>query len=129
MLEFHSGGRRVSPDEFVENLKREAIESAMRELQERAHAAASSIIDPDTGSMRGCDRVGKLAREREDRTDYYRRPCTEFSEWPPRRLNSALNYLQEAKLVNPNHAIGQGPWTMFRLWVTDRTRRFARERG
>jgi hypothetical protein len=52
-----------------------------------------------------------------------------FPDWPPRRLNSALNYLEEARLINANHAIGEGPWTMFRLWVTDRTRRFARERG
>lgn len=52
-----------------------------------------------------------------------------FPDWPPRRLNSALNYLEEARIITANHAIGQGPWTMFRLWVTDRTRRFARERG
>lgn len=52
-----------------------------------------------------------------------------FAEWPPRRLNSALNFLEEAKIIDANHAIGQAPWTMHHLWVTDRTRRFAREWG
>lgn len=52
-----------------------------------------------------------------------------FPEWSPRRLNSALNYLEDAKIINATHARGEGPWTMFLLWVTDRTRRFARERG
>jgi TIR domain-containing protein len=49
MFEFRSGGRRVSSDEFFENLKREAIEGAMKELEQRIHAAAASIIDPETG--------------------------------------------------------------------------------
>jgi hypothetical protein len=49
MLEFRSGGRRVSQNEFFENLKRQAIQSAMKELQQRAYGAAASIIDPETG--------------------------------------------------------------------------------
>src|SRR5258708_17046373 len=49
MLEFRSGGRRVSLDQFFENLKNEAIEAGMKELEQRAHAAAASIIDPETG--------------------------------------------------------------------------------
>jgi TIR domain len=49
MLEFRSGGRRVSQDEFFENLKDEAIEVGMKELERRAHAAAASIVDPETG--------------------------------------------------------------------------------
>jgi len=49
MLEFRSGGRRVSQDQFFENLKNEAIEARMKQLEERAHAAAASIVDPETG--------------------------------------------------------------------------------
>jgi hypothetical protein len=49
MLEFRSGGRRVSLDEFLENLENEAIEAGMKELEQRFHGAAASIIDPETG--------------------------------------------------------------------------------
>jgi hypothetical protein len=49
MFEFRSGGRRVSQDEFFENLKDEAIEAGMKELEQRVHSAAASIIDPETG--------------------------------------------------------------------------------
>ncbi len=49
MLEFRSGGRRVSQDEFLETLKNEAIEAGMKQLEQRAHAAAASIVDPETG--------------------------------------------------------------------------------
>jgi hypothetical protein len=49
MFEFRSGGRRVSQDEFFENLKNEAIEGGMKELEQRVHSAAASIIDPETG--------------------------------------------------------------------------------
>lgn len=49
MIEYKSGGRRVSADQFFENLKTQAIESAMQELEVRARGAAASIIDPETG--------------------------------------------------------------------------------
>ena len=49
MLEFRSGGRRVSQSEFLENLKNEAIEAGLKQLEQRVHAAAASIIDPETG--------------------------------------------------------------------------------
>jgi hypothetical protein len=49
MLEFSSGGRRVSPDEFFEDLKREAIDQGMKEFEEQIYAAAASIVDPETG--------------------------------------------------------------------------------
>jgi hypothetical protein len=49
MFEFHSGGRRVNQNEFFENLQNEAIEAGMKQLEQRIHAAASSIIDPETG--------------------------------------------------------------------------------
>ena len=50
MLEFRSGGRRISQDQFFENLKNEAIEAGMNELEQRVHAAAASIVDPDPAS-------------------------------------------------------------------------------
>lgn len=49
MLEFRSGGRRVSQDQFFEDLKNQAIEAGMKELEERIHSAAASIVDPETG--------------------------------------------------------------------------------
>lgn len=52
-----------------------------------------------------------------------------FSDWPARRMNSALNYLDNAKLINPLKAMDSGPWTMVALHVTDRTRRFVRDHG
>jgi hypothetical protein len=52
-----------------------------------------------------------------------------FPEWPPRRLNSALNYLDGAKLVQPLKALDSGPWVMMLLRVTDHTRRFVRDHG
>ena len=52
-----------------------------------------------------------------------------FSDWQPRRLNSALNYLTDAKLIRPLVAMGSNPWVMFRLHVTDHTRRFVRDHG
>jgi len=52
---------------------------------------------------------------------------TEFSDWSVRRLNSALNRLEELKVVNPQHTMGCAPYTYRLLIVTDKTRRFARE--
>jgi hypothetical protein len=49
IFEFRSGGRRVSQDEFLENLKNQAIETGMKELEQRIHASAASIVDPETG--------------------------------------------------------------------------------
>jgi hypothetical protein len=49
MLEFRSGGRRVSQNEFLENIKNEAIEAGMKQLEQQVHDAAASIIDPETG--------------------------------------------------------------------------------
>jgi hypothetical protein len=53
----------------------------------------------------------------------------QFSEWPPRRLNSALNFLDGAKLVEPLKALDSSPWVMVCLRVTDQTRRFVRDHG
>jgi hypothetical protein len=51
----------------------------------------------------------------------------QFPDWPPRRLNSALNYLDGAKLVEPLKALDSGPWVMVCLRVTDQTRWFVRD--
>lgn len=52
-----------------------------------------------------------------------------FPDWQPRRLNSALSFLEEGDLVSAQHAIGQKPWAMQSFRVTDRTRRFVRDNG
>jgi hypothetical protein len=51
----------------------------------------------------------------------------QFSEWPPRRLNSTLNYLDGAKVIQSLKALDSGPWVMVHLRVTDHTRRFVRD--
>lgn len=55
MLEFRSGGRRVSLDQFFENLKKEAIEAGMKQLEQRAHAAAASIVAKLIDPLKGAD--------------------------------------------------------------------------
>jgi TIR domain len=50
-----------------------------------------------------------------------------FPEWPARRMNSALNYLEAGNTIKAHSALGQAPWTMSFLRVTDRTRRFVRD--
>jgi hypothetical protein len=52
-----------------------------------------------------------------------------FPDWTPRRLNSALNYLDGARLVQSRKSLDAGPWTLTGFRVTDQMRRFARERG
>jgi hypothetical protein len=53
----------------------------------------------------------------------------QFSDWPPRRLNSALSYLDDAKLIHPLKGLDSGPWVMVCFRVTDHTRRFVRDHG
>jgi hypothetical protein len=55
--------------------------------------------------------------------------AAQFPDWRPRRLNSALNYLDDAKLIHPLKAMDSGPWVMVHLRVTDHTRRFVRDHG
>jgi hypothetical protein len=43
MLEFRSGGRRVSQSEFLENIKNEAIEAGLKQLEQQVHAAAAGV--------------------------------------------------------------------------------------
>jgi len=38
--------------------------------------------------------------------------ASQFPAWTPRRLNSALNYLGEAKVINARRAVNAWPWTM-----------------
>ena len=49
MFEYRSGGRRVSQQEFFRKLQADVVEAGMKELEQRAHAAAASIVDPETG--------------------------------------------------------------------------------
>ncbi|WP_395714853.1 toll/interleukin-1 receptor domain-containing protein [Reyranella sp.] len=52
-----------------------------------------------------------------------------FPDWSPRRLNSALNYLDDAKLIDSFKALNSGDWCMSHLRITDHTRRFVRDHG
>ena len=52
-----------------------------------------------------------------------------FPEWTQRRMNSALNHLHDAKLIDLTIVLNQGPWVMKQLRVTDHTRRFVRDHG
>lgn len=49
--------------------------------------------------------------------------------WPPRRLNTALNYLIGRDIVDSFNAIGTGPWTTYFVRKTPKTRRFVRDRS
>jgi hypothetical protein len=46
MLEFRSGSRRVSQNEFLENIKNEAIEAGMKQLEQQVHDAAVAAAQP-----------------------------------------------------------------------------------
>lgn len=52
-----------------------------------------------------------------------------FPDWPVRRLNSALAYLEDGKLIDCLNTFGQGPWRTSRVRITDRTLRFVRDHG
>lgn len=52
-----------------------------------------------------------------------------FSDWGVRRFNSALLYLEDARLVETLKTLQQGPFPVRQLSVTDRTRRFVRDHG
>ena len=49
--------------------------------------------------------------------------------WPPRRMNPAVNYLVERRLVDFGNEIGTHPWC--RRWISKNhaTRRFLRDRS
>lgn len=48
-------------------------------------------------------------------------------DWPPRRMNSALYYLDEAHLIKPRQSMGSQAWSCRWFYIDDRTRRFVRE--
>lgn len=49
--------------------------------------------------------------------------------WAPRRMNSAICYLERAGVVETRHALASKPWRSVQLLRTDRTLRFARSHG
>lgn len=53
--------------------------------------------------------------------------ATHFPDWTPRRINSALNFLDEAEHIQSYAYLGTRQWTISELHVTDRTRRFVRD--
>ena len=52
--------------------------------------------------------------------------AAEFSDWSQRRINSALNFLNEAKVVMSSSSLGSH-WASHAIHPTDRTLRFARD--
>lgn len=46
--------------------------------------------------------------------------------WHPRRINSAICYLEHAGAIEARHALASAPWRAVQLIRTDRTLRFAR---
>lgn len=50
-------------------------------------------------------------------------------EWTPRRLNAAVTYLEDRKLIRTSEAIGTTPWVAFWIAATDATRRFVKSRS
>ncbi|UAJ11054.1 toll/interleukin-1 receptor domain-containing protein [Glacieibacterium megasporae] len=46
--------------------------------------------------------------------------------WEPRRMNSAVCYLQQAGVISTRRALASAPWRVVHLLSTDRTLRFAR---
>lgn len=53
----------------------------------------------------------------------------ESYRWSPRRMNPALNYLMNRKLVEASEMMGCHPWTTHWIGKTPATRRFVRERS
>lgn len=49
--------------------------------------------------------------------------------WEPRRLNPAISYLTERKLVDALETIGASPFIVYRVMKNDATRRFVKSRG
>ncbi len=47
-------------------------------------------------------------------------------DWEPRRINSAICYLERAGAIETRHALASAPWRAVQLIKTDRTLRFAR---
>lgn len=46
--------------------------------------------------------------------------------WPPRRIDSAVCYLERVGAIEARHALASAPWRAVQLVRTDETLRFAR---
>jgi len=53
---------------------------------------------------------------------------SELLEWPPRRLNPAVTYLERREIVRTLRGLDTGPYMVFSIEPTDHTRRFLRGR-
>jgi hypothetical protein len=49
--------------------------------------------------------------------------------WEPRRMNSAICYLERVGAIKSRHALASAPWRAVQLVRTDETLRFARNHG
>lgn len=49
--------------------------------------------------------------------------------WEPRRMNPAISYLMERKLIDVSQALGTSPFITYRLAKNDATRRFIKSRS
>jgi hypothetical protein len=49
--------------------------------------------------------------------------------WPPRRINPAVAYLVNRRIVRAPRALGTSPWTYLAVMRTSATRRFVRDRS
>ena len=57
------------------------------------------------------------------------RQLAETLGWEPRRMNSAICYLERAGAIKARHAPASAPWRAVQLVRTDETLRFARSHG
>jgi hypothetical protein len=58
--------------------------------------------------------------------------CNEIAErygWEPRRLNPAIHYLLDRRLIKDYRAMGTQPWAIVRVVGTDDMRRFVKSRS
>jgi len=100
MIEYRSGGRRVSQKQFFDGIKGKMSDTAMSAMEERVHSAAPSIVDSETG------------RHAE-----------------PRRFNSAIQYLEAVKAVSVYRTLNSGPWAVRQVNTNERTLKFVRNRS
>jgi hypothetical protein len=49
-------------------------------------------------------------------------------DWSPRRMNPALTFLLDRRLISDTNAIGTAPWVTRSIMKTPETRRFVRSR-
>ena len=54
---------------------------------------------------------------------------SEKYQWDRRRLNPAIVYLENRKLIDSFNSISNGNWASIRITKTDNTRRFVKSRS